>query len=337
MEENKTKVAINGFGRIGRLFYRSALEHSAPFEVVAVNNPGWDEKTYEHLFKYDTAYGIFNQKPTAKLLGEREPEKLPWREMKIDIVVECTGIFVDKKSASKHLKAGAKKVIISAPSEDADAVIILGVNENDYKPARHKVISMASCTTNCLAPVVKVLQEKFGIEKGFMTTIHSYTADQNLQDGSHKDLRRARAAAENIVPTKTGAAKAIFQVIKGLENKMDGLAMRVPNKTGSLIDLVCLVKRKTSVQEVNKAFEEYAEKMSAKGGSAFGGKGILAVTDEPIVSSDIVKNENSSIVDLSLTRVFGGNLVKVISWYDNEWAYATRLVELVNYISNKGR
>ena len=328
MEENKTKVAINGFGRIGRLFYRSALEHSASFEVVAVNNPGWDEKMYEHLFKYDTAYGIFNQKPTAKLLGEREPEKLPWREMKIDIVVECTGIFVDKKSASKHLKAGAKKVIISAPSEDADAVIILGVNENDYKPARHKVISMASCTTNCLAPVVKVLQEKFGIEKGFMTTIHSYTADQNLQDGSHKDLRRARAAAENIVPTKTGAAKAIFQVIKGLENKMDGFAMRVPSKTGSLIDLVCLIKKRTIVEELNKIFADFAAKEM---------KGILAVTDEPIVSSDIVKNENSSIVDLSLTRVFGGNLVKVISWYDNEWAYATRLVELVNYISNKGR
>jgi len=322
-----TKVAINGFGRIGRLFYRSALKHQAPFEVVAVNNPKWDETIYHHLFKYDTVYGVFEQKPTAKLLTESEPTRLPWKKLGIDIVIESSGVFTERAAAAGHLKAGAKKVIISAPSKDADVVVVLGVNEEDYNPKKHQVISMASCTTNCLAPVVKILQENFGIEKGFMSTVHSYTADQNLQDGSHKDLRRARAAAQNIVPTKTGAAKAIFQVISGLENKMDGLAFRVPSPTGSLIDLVCVLSKSTTVEELNQLFEKYAATKM---------KGVLGVTKEPLVSADIIANENSSLVDLSLTKVLGGNLVEVISWYDNEWAYATRLVDLVNYLIKKG-
>ena len=317
------KIAINGFGRIGRLFYRSALEHKADFEVVAVNNPGWDEKMYQHLFKYDTAYGVFDQKPEAKLLGEREPENLPWREMGVDIVIESTGIFIDHAKASKHIRAGAKKVIISAPSEDADVTLVLGVNEKDYQPEKHQIISMASCTTNCLAPVVKVLLDEFEMEKGFMTTAHSYTADQNLQDSSHRDLRRARAAAENIVPTKTGAAKAIFKVIKGLEGKMDGLALRVPTATGSVIDLICVLKKNTTPEKLNETFQKYAEGPM---------QGILATTEDPIVSSDIIKNDHSSIVDLSLTKVLDGNLVEVIAWYDNEWGYATRLVDLVNYL-----
>jgi len=320
-------VAINGFGRIGRLFYRSALKHNANFDVVAVNNPGWDEKIYHHLFKYDTAYGIFEPRPVAELLTERDPEKLPWEKLGVDIVIESSGIFTKKAEAAKHLRAGAKKVIISAPSEDADITLILGVNEKNYQAREHKVISMASCTTNCLAPVVKILQENFGLEKGFMTTVHSYTADQNLQDGLHKDLRRARAAAENIVPTKTGAASAIFKVVSGLENKMQGIALRVPSATGSIIDLTCVLKKRTDADALNKLFEEYAkDKMT----------GILNITYEPIVSSDIIGNEYSSVIDGSLTKVLGGDLVEIVAWYDNEWAYATRLVELVQYLQNNG-
>jgi glyceraldehyde 3-phosphate dehydrogenase len=321
------KVAINGFGRIGRTFYRAAIERKGNFEIAALNNPGWDEKMFKHLLKYDTAYGIFKPELKAKMLTEKEPENLPWKELGIDIVIESTGKFTKAEDAKKHLKAGAKKVIISAPAEEPDVTIILGVNEEKYDPKKHQIISMASCTTNCLAPMVKILQDKFGIEKGFMTTDHSYTSDQNLQDGSHRDLRRARAAAENIVPTTTGAAKAIFEVVEGLKGKMDGMALRVPTKTVSITDLVCLTKKKTSAEEINKIFEEYA-----KGEM----KGILEVTYEPLVSSDFIKNSASSILDASLTKVLDGNLVKLVAWYDNEWGYSARLVDLVDFMIKKG-
>ena len=322
------KVAINGFGRIGRIFYRAAIEEKGNFDIVAINNPGWDETMFRHLLKYDTTYGIFDEKLNAKLLGEKEPEKLPWREMGIDVVIESTGIFTNKESSSKHIKAGAKKVLISAPAEDPDVTLVLDVNENDYKPQSHQIISMASCTTNSLAPLVKILQDEFGIEKGLMTTVHSYTADQNLQDGSHKDLRRARAAAENIVPTKTGAAKAIFKVVKGLEDRMDGMALRVPTKVVSMTDLVCLIKKETTAENINSIFEKYAKGVM---------KGILEVISEPLVSSDFIKNPHSSILDASLTRVVDGNLVKLAAWYDNEWGYACRLVDLVDYIAKQNK
>lgn len=321
------KIAINGFGRIGRTFYRAAVEKKANFEIAAVNNPGWTEEMFHHLLKYDTSYGIFNGQLKSKLFYEKEPEKLPWKELKIDVVIESTGRFTKREDAAKHLKAGSKKVIISAPAENPDVTLVPGVNLEVYNPQNHKIISMASCTTNCLAPIVKILQKEFKIEKGFMSTAHAYTADQNLQDGSHKDLRRARAAAENIVPTKTGAAKAIFEVVDGLKDKMDGLALRVPVKTVSVIDLVCLVKKKTDVKTLNQTIERYAkDKM----------KDILQVTYEPLVSSDFIKNSHSAILDASLTRVIDGNLIKLVAWYDNEWGYACRLVDLVEYIIQKG-
>jgi len=321
-----TKIAINGFGRIGRTFFRAAAEHNAPFEIAAVNNPNWDEKMFGHLLKYDTVYGRFDGELKAKLLGEREPENLPWQKLGIFLVIESTGLFTKREDAQKHLKAGAKKVVISAPAEEPDITLVPGVNDGEYDPKNHNIISMASCTTNCLAPVVKILQENFGVEKGFMTTVHSYTADQNLQDGSHKDLRRARAAAENIVPTKTGAAKAIFEVVEGLKERMDGMALRVPTPTVSIIDLVCVTKKKTDAETLNKIFEKYATgKM----------QGILQVVYEPLVSSDFIKNSHSAILDASLTKVIDGNLVKVVAWYDNEWGYATRLVDLVGLIIKK--
>jgi len=321
-----TKVAINGFGRIGRTFFRTTVEHNAPFEIAAVNNPNWDEKMFKHLLKYDTVYGRFDGELKAKLLGERESENLPWKELGIFLVVESTGLFTKREDAQKHLKAGAKKVVISAPAEEPDITLVPGVNDDEYDPKKHNIISMASCTTNCLAPVVKILQENFGVEKGFMTTVHSYTADQNLQDGSHKDLRRARAAAENIVPTKTGAAKAIFEVVEGLKERMDGMALRVPTPTVSIIDLVCVTKKKTDAETLNKIFEKYAKgKM----------QGILQVVYEPLVSSDFIKNPHSAILDASLTKVIDGNLVKVVAWYDNEWGYATRLVDLAGLIIKK--
>lgn len=320
------KVAINGFGRIGRTFYRAAMEQKGNFEIVAVNNPGWDKEMANHLLKYDTAYGIFNGGLSARLLGERDPEKLPWKELGIDLVVESTGVFTKGDDARKHLKAGAKRVIISAPAEKPDITLLVGVNLEKYDPQRHFVISMASCTTNCLAPLVNVLQKEYGIEKGFMTTAHAYTADQNLQDGSHRDLRRARAAGQNIVPTTTGAAKAIFNVVDGLEGKMDGLALRVPVITVSILDLVCLISKKTTEEELNNVFEKYANTSM---------KGILAVTKEPLVSSDFIKNSASSILDASLTKVLDGDLVKLVAWYDNEWGYSCRLVDLINFIAKK--
>jgi len=320
------RVGINGFGRIGRTFYRASVERGARFQIAAINNPNWTEEMFRHLLKYDTTYGIFEHELKAKLLGEKEPAQLPWGKLGVDIVIESTGRFTERKDAIGHLQAGAKKVIISAPATEPDITLVLGVNEEEYQP-KHQIISMASCTTNSLAPLVKVLQNEFGIEKGMMSTIHSYTSDQNLQDGSHKDLRRARAAAENIVPTKTGAAKAIFEVVQGLEEKMDGLAFRVPTKTVSVTDLVCLLKKKTTAEELNHLFRQYAQKEM---------KGILAVVEEPLVSSDFIKNPYSCILDASLTRVVGGDLVKLVAWYDNEWGYACRLVDLVNYLIERG-
>jgi len=320
------RVGINGFGRIGRTFYRASIERGTRFQIAAINNPNWTEEMFRHLLKYDTTYGIFEHELKAKLLGEKEPAQLPWGKLGVDIVIESTGRFTERKDAIGHLQAGAKKVIISAPATEPDITLVLGVNEEEYQP-KHQIVSMASCTTNSLAPLVKVLQNEFGIEKGMMSTIHSYTSDQNLQDGSHKDLRRARAAAENIVPTKTGAAKAIFEVVQGLEEKMDGLAFRVPTKTVSVTDLVCLLKKKTTAEELNHLFRQYAQKEM---------KGILAVVEEPLVSSDFIKNPYSCILDASLTRVIGGDLVKLVAWYDNEWGYACRLVDLVNYLIKRG-
>jgi len=321
------KIAINGFGRIGRTFYRAAAERESNFEIAAVNNPGWTKEMFEHLLRYDTVYGKFEKKLEAELLGEREPERLPWKKLGVDIVIESTGVFTNREDAAKHLKAGAKKVVISAPAEGPDKTLVMGVNEEEYLPQKDKIISMASCTTNCLAPIVKILQNNLGIKKGAMSTVHAYTADQNLQDGSHKDLRRARAAAENIVPTKTGAAKAIFEVVKGLEEKMEGLAFRIPTPTVSMIDLVCLLERKTNPGLINELFENYAN------GSM---KGILEVSKKPLVSTDFIQNPHSAIVDAPLTKVVDQNLVKVIAWYDNEWGYACRLVDLVNFLIKRG-
>ena len=333
-----TKIVINGFGRIGRLTLRAALEKNFKnLDFVAVNDLT-DAEILAHLFKYDTAFGkakwdveagkgyikIDNKK--IQVLSEREPENLPWGKMGVDVVIESTGFFTDRGGAEKHLKAGAKKVIISAPAEDPDVTLVLGVNDKMYDPEKHKIISNASCTTNSLAPMVKILNDALGIEKGFITTVHAYTADQNLQDGPHEDLRRARAAAENIVPTKTGAAKAIGEVVPEVSGKLDGLALRVPNMVVSITDLVCTVSRDTSTEEVNKIFKDKADKEEFKG--------ILAYNEEPLVSMDLRGNPYSSIFDAPLTKVIG-NLVKVFAWYDNEWGYSCRLVDLAKKISEK--
>lgn len=324
------KVAINGFGRIGRLTARAIFEKKAKdVNLVAVNDLG-DAKTLAHLFKYDTAFGIYPGKVKAKensividnkevkVFSQKDPSKLPWKKLGIDVVVESTGFFTDRAGAKKHLKAGAKKVIISAPAENPDITIVLGVNDNKYNPKKHNIISNASCTTNSLAPVLKVLDDEYGIENGFITTIHSYTGDQNLQDGPHKDLRRARAAAENIVPTKTGAAKAIGDVLPNLKGKLDGLAVRVPSMVVSLTDIVVNLKKETNVEEINKLFA----RKSDKGNFA----GILQYSDEPIVSFDLRKNPYSAVFDAPLTKVVG-KTAKVFSWYDNEWGYSNRLVD----------
>ena len=340
------KIAINGFGRIGRLTLRAALEKNYPnLEFVAINDLG-DAKTLAHLFKYDTAFGKAKWEVSAagnsikigpsmmlrtgnkeiKVLQEREPENLPWDKLGVDVVIESTGFFTAREGAEKHLKAGAKKVIISSPAEDPDVTLVLGVNDSIYDSKKHNIISNASCTTNSLAPIVKVLNDSLGIEKGFITTVHAYTADQNLQDGPHKDLRRARAAACNIVPTKTGAAKAIGEVVPELQGKLDGLAIRVPNQVVSLTDLVCVVSQETSKEEVNKIFAAKADKE--------GFKGILAYNEEELVSMDFRGNSYSSIFDAPLTKVIG-NLVKVLGWYDNEWGYSNRLVDLTKKIAEK--
>jgi len=333
------KVGINGFGRIGRNTLRAAFGHSQygkKFEIVAINDLG-NTKTLSHLLKYDSIYGKFNGNIDLKddgievnghyikFLSEVNPSKLPWKELDIDVVVESTGIFRKREDAKKHLDAGAKKVIISAPAKNPDITVVLGVNEQEYNYEKHNIISNASCTTNSLAPPVKILNETFGIKQGFMTTIHSYTGDQRILDFPHKDLRRARAAAVSIIPTTTGAARATALVIPELKGKIDGMAVRVPTPDGSLTDFTCLLKKETSVEEVNNLFKQ-ASKNSLKG--------ILGYTEEPLVSTDIIGNPHSAIIDAMSTSINGekGNFLKILSWYDNEWGYSCRLVDLINYI-----
>jgi len=326
------KVGINGFGRIGRNVFRAGLKDKE-IDFIAVNDIT-DAETLAHLLKYDSIYGIlpgvkaegdtiFVQGRNLKVLKEKDPSNLPWRKLGVDIVIESTGIFIDKEGATKHLTAGAKKVIISAPAKNEDITIVMGVNEDKYLPEKHRIISNASCTTNCLAPVAKVLNDFFGIEKGTMTTIHSYTADQRLMDSPHKDLRRARAAALSIIPTKTGATKAVSLVIPELKGKLSGMAFRVPTPNVSVVDLAVLLKRKVSVEEINQAFKETSQ------GDL---KGILDYTEEPLVSKDFNGNSNSSIVDGLSTMVIDDNLVKIIAWYDNEWGYSCRIIDLLKYI-----
>ncbi len=327
------RVAINGFGRIGRNVLRAAHERGDEIDWVAVNDLV-DHRTIAHLLKYDSNYGPFPGEVTAtdaglsvggrelRVLGESDPGALPWGELGVDVVIESTGRFTDRENASRHLAAGARKVVISAPATDPDTTVALGVNFDDaYDRDRHHVISNASCTTNCLAPVAKVLHDTVGIRHGLMTTIHAYTADQRLQDMPHRDLRRARAAAVNLIPASTGAAKAIGSVIPELKGRLHGMAVRAPVPTGSVVDLTVEAERETTVEEVNAAFRDAAREGPMRG--------LLAYTEDPIVSSDIVKNPASSIVDAQLTSVMEGTMVKVIAWYDNEWGYSNRLCDLV--------
>jgi glyceraldehyde 3-phosphate dehydrogenase len=331
-----TKIAINGFGRIGRCALKAAIGNELDLEIVAINDLT-DPKTIAHLLKYDTDYGVYEEEVEVKdnniiiggreikLFAEKDPEKLPWNDLGIDIVLECTGIYKDREGAGKHLKAGAKKVIISAPADGADTPsYILGINADEYKG--EDIIDMGSCTTNCLAPLVKVLEDEFGIVKGFMTTVHSYTNDQKILDLPHKDLRRARAAAVNIIPTSTGAAKAIWKAIPSVKGKMDGIAIRVPTPVVSLVDLTCELKKTVTVEDINNAFMKRADKDEMEG--------ILYVEKEPLVSSDFIGNSYSSIFDLEYTKV-NDNMVKVMAWYDNEWGYSCRLVELAEKIGKK--
>ena len=332
-----TRIGINGFGRIGRNYFRAALAQGADLEIVAVNDLTSPE-ALAHLLKYDSVGGrlqasievkdgnIVVDGNIIKVLAERDPAKLPWGELGVDIVIESTGFFTKAADAQKHIDAGAKKVLISAPASDEDITIVMGVNQGLYDPAAHHIISNASCTTNCLGPLVKVVNDAFGIERGLMTTIHAYTADQNLQDGPHKDLRRARAAAINMVPTSTGAAKAIGLVLPELKGKLDGYAIRVPVPTGSATDLTVVLSRETTVAEVNAVLKAASESDELRG--------LLTYTDEPIVSSDIVGDPASSIFDSGLTKVIG-NQVKVVAWYDNEWGYSNRLVDLTELVAAK--
>ena len=327
------RVAINGFGRIGRNFFRASRGYNE-FEIVAINDLT-DAKTLAHLLKYDSVHGIFGAEVKAgdgsitvdgkemKILAITEPEKLPWKDLAVDFVVESTGRFADRSSAASHLDAGAKWVIISAPAKEPDATICMGVNEETIDPAKHKVISNASCTTNCLGPVAKVLNSEFGIIKGLMTTIHSYTNDQRILDLPHKDLRRARAAALNMIPTTTGAAKAVGLVLPELKGKLNGLSVRVPTPNVSLVDLVAELGRDVTAEEINAVLKKAAEGPM---------EGILQYSEEPLVSSDLNGNEHSSIVDSTLTMVLEGKMVKVLSWYDNEWGYSSRLRDLILYI-----
>ena len=328
------KVGINGFGRIGRNVFR-VIAGREGIDVVAINDLA-DARTLSMLLKYDSVHGRFDGDIEAKedaivvkgkevkLTKEKDPARLPWKELGVDIAIESTGIFTTKSDCAKHLEAGAKKVILSAPSKDQlDATIVMGINENELR-AEHKIVSNASCTTNCLAPLVKVINDNFQIEKGLITTIHAYTNDQNVADVMHKDLRRARAAAINIIPTTTGAAKAIGEVIPELKGKLDGMAMRVPVANGSVTDLVVTVEKKTSAEEVNSALKAAADNEL---------KGILEYCEDPIVSSDIIDNAHSCILDAMSTCVIDGNLIKVIGWYDNEWGYSNRMVDLVELIA----
>ncbi|HBB02770.1 MAG: glyceraldehyde-3-phosphate dehydrogenase, type I, glyceraldehyde 3-phosphate dehydrogenase [Candidatus Peregrinibacteria bacterium GW2011_GWF2_38_29] len=332
----KLKTAINGFGRIGRLLLRANLTRDL-VDVVAINDPN-DNKTLAYLFKYDTVHGKLSNNVEATETGikidgkeiptfhEKDPSKLPWKDLGVDLVFEATGIFTDKVGASAHITAGAKRVLITAPGKDIDGTFVIGVNHKDFDSAKHFIISNASCTTNCLAPMAKVLHENFKVLKGFMTTIHAYTNDQRTLDLAHKDPRRGRTAAQNIIPTSTGAAKAIGEVLPELQGKLDGFSLRVPVADGSITDLVVLVEKPTTKEEVNAAMKKAAE------GDL---KGILEYSEDPIVSSDIIDNNHSSIFDAPLTKVLDGNVVKVFSWYDNEWGYSVRSVELAAYIGSK--
>jgi glyceraldehyde 3-phosphate dehydrogenase len=327
----KIRVGINGFGRIGRNFFRASLQRGGDFELVAANDIG-DTKTMAHLLKHDSVLGTLDLPVEAgdgyiragdheiKFVSERDPANLPWSELGVDVAIESTGLFTDRASAQKHLDAGAKKVVISAPATDPDLTVVLGVNDREYDPERHNIISNASCTTNCVAPLAKVLHDAYTIERGFMTTIHAYTNDQRTLDLPHPDLRRARAAAINLIPTSTGAARAIGVVLPELKGKIDGMSMRAPVPTGSIVDLVVEVAKGTSRDEVNALFLSLADRGDFEG--------ILLYSDEPLVSTDIIHSPYSSIFDSDLTMV-NGNLVKVFGWYDNEWGYSCRLVDLV--------
>jgi glyceraldehyde 3-phosphate dehydrogenase (phosphorylating) len=328
------KVGINGFGRIGRNVFRAALESGSDLEFVAVNDL-IDAETIAHLLKYDTILGRFPGEievsgdgvtvdgKALKVLNEKDPAALPWGDLGVEVVIESTGLFTKREGAEKHLEAGAKKVIISAPATDPDVTVVLGVNFDAYDPEKHNIISNASCTTNCLAPVAKVLNDTVGIERGLMTTIHAYTSDQRLQDMPHKDKRRSRAAAANLIPTSTGAAKAIGLVLPDLQGKLNGIAVRAPVITGSLVDLVCDLSSETSADQINAAMREAAEGPLS---------GILAYTEDPIVSSDVVTDPHSSVFDAEQTTVVDGKFVKVLSWYDNEWGYSNRCVELAEKV-----
>ena len=333
----KTKIGINGFGRIGRNVFRALMDHPE-LEVVAVNDLT-DAGTLAHLLKYDSVHGRLEAEVkvtdegfsvngrTVKVMAERDPANLPWRDLGVDLVVESTGRFRKREDAAKHLQGGAKKVIISAPAKDEDVTIVMGVNEDSYDPANHHIISNASCTTNCLAPVVKVLHRQFGVRRGLMTTVHSYTNDQQILDLPHKDLRRARAAGMSIIPTTTGAAAAVAKVLPELKGKLNGFAMRVPTPNVSVVDLVAELDREVTAEEVNEAL-----RLAAEGEL----KGILGYTDEPLVSKDFNGDPRSSIVDGLSTMVMDGNMVKVVAWYDNEWGYSNRVVDLAAYIVKRG-
>ena len=327
----KTRVGINGFGRIGRNFFRATLERGGDYELVAANDIG-DTKTMAHLLKHDSVLGTLDLPVEAgdgfirvgdheiKFVSEKDPAQLPWGELGVDVAIESTGLFTDRESAQKHLEAGAKKVVISAPATDPDFTVVLGVNDRDYDPEQHHIISNASCTTNCVAPLAKVLHEAYTIERGFMTTIHAYTNDQRTLDLPHPDLRRARAAAINLIPTSTGAARAIGVVLPDLKGKIDGMSMRAPVPTGSIVDLVVQVAKETDRDQVNELFRSLADTGDLEG--------IVQFSDEPLVSTDIIHSSYSAVFDSDLTMV-NGNLVKVFGWYDNEWGYSCRLVDLV--------
>lgn len=334
-----TRIGINGFGRIGRQSMKAILErHPNDLEVVAVNDLT-DTKTNAHLLKYDSTYGRFPGKVEAtedslivnghriKVISQRDPAQIPWSDLGVELVIESTGFFTDADKAAAHLRGGAKKVIISAPAKGEDLTIVLGVNQDMYDPAKHNIISNASCTTNCLAPAAKVLNDAFGIERGLMNTIHSYTNDQRILDQVHKDLRRARTAGANIIPTSTGAARALALVIPELKGRFDGMSLRVPTVTVSIVDFVAIVRKETTIEAINDAFK------AAEAGPL---KGILAYTDEPLVSTDFRGDSHSSIIDGLSTMVTGGNMVKVLAWYDNEWGYSSRVADLADFIAKKG-
>lgn len=334
-----TRIGINGFGRIGRQSLKAIIErHPGALEVVAINDL-MDTKTNAHMLKYDSTYGRFPGEvevtadtfivngQSIKVFAERDPANIPWGDLGIELVIESTGFFTDADKAAAHLRGGAKKVIISAPAKGEDLTMVLGVNEHMYDPAKHNIISNASCTTNCLAPAAKVLNDNFGIERGLMNTIHSYTNDQRILDQVHKDLRRARSAGSNIIPTTTGAARALALVIPELKGRFDGMSLRVPTATVSIVDFVATVRKETTREAINAAFKEAAD------GAL---NGILDIVNEPLVSSDFRGDSHSSIIDGQLTMVMGGNMVKVLAWYDNEWGYSCRVSDLANFIAQKG-